>query len=435
MNKMGTIIRREYLSRVKKKSFLILTILTPLLFVGIIAAPLLLSNIKDHKIRTIAVNDRTGLYFDRLESSDSYRFEALRADFSVLEKEKRDDYDAFLSIENCLSDSLKEGIVRFYSGRQIPLDMKSFVMEQLNGLASKDKIESYGIPELEMIVDKIHPQIKAESILWSEKGSDKKTSSEVSMVIGMTATLLIYIFIFAYGSMVMNGVIEEKSNRIVEIIVSSVKPFQLMMGKIIGIALVGLTQFVLWILLIGVFGFVFMQAADIPLELLSSSGIHPEQMASFSLDADIMDSIQIIKSFNWIQIIIWFVLYFLGGYLLYASLFAAIGAAVDNNEDTQQFVLPITFLVLFALYAGIYGAMNPEGPLLFWCSFVPFTSPIVMMVRLPFGVPVWQLIVSFGILVLTFLLCVKVAAKIYRTGILMYGKKVNYKDLWKWLRY
>lgn len=253
----------------------------------------------------------------------------------------------------------------------------------------------------------------------------------------MVATLLIYMFIFIYGSMVMNGVVEEKSNRIVEIIVSSVKPFQLMMGKIVGIALVGLTQVALWVILVSVLSGVLGASIGLsdPTAILESQTAMMATSPAANMDSEMMAGLQLLQSFNWGQIILWFVLFFLGGYLLYASIFAAIGGAIDNNDDAQQFTLPVTIPVIFALYIGIYGAMNPDGPMVLWCSFIPFFSPIVMMVRLPFGVPGWQLALSFGLLVLTFLLIVKIAAKIYRTGILMYGKKVTYKDLWKWLKY
>jgi len=435
MSKIGIIIGREYLSRVKKKSFIILTLLTPVIFVGIILMPLLLSTVKGDKQHVIAVNDPTEKYFSRLEGSDIYQFVSISENISTLPQERHEDFDAFVSIQGNLADST--GLVRFYSVKQVGMDMQSFVMRQLESISTQDKIASYNIPQLEQILDNIDQKLKSENVLWGEDGKEKKTSSEISMAIGMAATLLIYMFIFIYGSMVMNGVIEEKQNRIVEIIVSSVKPFYLMMGKIIGIALVGLTQFVLWILLIAVFCGVAVGVAGIPMEAFTQtdammSGMNAAQM---NIDTNTLETIQLVQSFHWGEIIMWFILYFLAGYLLYASMFASIGAAVDNNEDSSQFVLPITFIVLFALYAGIYGAMNPEGPLLMWCSFIPFTSPIVMMVRLPFGVPVWQLLLSYALLIGTFILMVKIAAKIYRTGILMYGKKVTYKDLWKWLTY
>jgi len=436
MNKLSIIIQREYLSRVRKKSFIIMTFLTPLLMVALIMVPLLLSTVKSGKTRLIAVNDESGQYVSRLQDSKSWQFVAIGEDISSLPAEKREDFYAWLSIRGNLADST--GQVKIYATRQIPMELSSEIRSQLEKMASEDKISSYRIPELAQILKEVYPTVRTENILWSDKadGQEVKTSSEISMVIGMVATMLIYIFIFAYGSMVMNGVVEEKSSRIVEIIVSSVKPFQLMMGKIVGIALVGLTQFILWVLLILLLSAVGLSAVGLPMDTLMSANLpQAGETMNVNLSQEALDGIQIIQSFNWTSLIIWFILFFLGGYLLYASLFAAIGGAVDNNEDSQQFTLAITIPVILALYIGIYGAMNPDGPLVFWSSFIPFFSPIVMMVRLPMGVPFWQIVLSFALLVITFLLCVKLAAKIYRTGILMYGKKVTYKDLWKWIRY
>lgn len=439
MNNLGIIIQREYNTRVRKKSFIIMTFLTPLLMVALIMLPLLLSTVKGSKTEEIAVYDESGQYVSRLQSGEQFVFFPINTPIHEIPAEERGLYAAFLSISGNLCDS--SGMVRFYSQKQISMDLKYEVESQLEDMASQDKIASYNIPELAQILQDVHPSVRTESILWSDKkgAEEQKTSAELSMIIGMIATLLIYMFIFIYGSMVMNGVVEEKSNRIVEIIVSSVKPFQLMMGKIIGIALVGLTQVALWVVLVvvlsSVMGAVVGMPSD-PAALMEAQNMMNGSMpAAQAMDSDMMEGLQILQSFNWIQIVLWFILYFLGGYLLYASIFAALGGAIDNNDDAQQFTLPVTIPVIFALYVGIYGAMNPEGPLVFWCSFIPFFSPVVMMVRLPFGVPAWQLWLSFAILVITFLLIVKLAAKIYRTGILMYGKKVTYKDLWNWLKY
>lgn len=434
MNNLGIIISREYNTRVRKKSFILMTFLTPLLMVAIIMVPLLLSEVKGNKTEQIAVYDESGQYVSRLASTEQFIFVPYHQAINQLSIEERNDYAAFLSISGHLGDSSAR--VQFYSLKQVSMDLKYEVERQLEDMASQDKIASYNIPGLAQILQEVYPSVKVESILWSEKNeaSEQKTSAELSMIIGMVATMLIYMFIFIYGSMVMNGVVEEKSNRIVEIIVSSVKPFQLMMGKIIGIALVGLTQVALWVILILVLSAVvtgFMGLPSEPAAIMQAQGMG----AMPALDNEMMAGLQLLQSFNWTQIIVWFVLYFLGGYLLYASIFAAIGGAIDNNDDAQQFTLPVTIPVLFALYVGIYGAMNPDGPLVLWCSFIPFFSPVVMMVRLPFGVPSWQLWLSFALVVLTFLLMVKLAAKIYRTGILIYGKKVSYKDLWKWLKY
>lgn len=439
MNNLGIIIQREYNTRVRKKSFIIMTFLTPLLMVALIMLPLLLSTVKGSKTEEIAVYDESGQYVSRLQSGEQFVFFPINTPIQDIPAEERGLYTAFLFISGNLCDS--SGMVRFYSQKQISMDLKYEVESQLEDMASQDKIASYNIPELAQILQDVHPSVRTESILWSDKkgAEEQKTSAELSMIIGMIATLLIYMFIFIYGSMVMNGVVEEKSNRIVEIIVSSVKPFQLMMGKIIGIALVGLTQVALWVVLVvvlsSVMGAVVGMPSD-PAALMEAQNMMNGSMpAAQAMDSGMMEGLQILQSFNWIQIVLWFILYFLGGYLLYASIFAALGGAIDNNDDAQQFTLPVTIPVIFALYVGIYGAMNPDGPLVFWCSFIPFFSPVVMMVRLPFGVPAWQLWLSFAILVITFLLIVKLAAKIYRTGILMYGKKVTYKDLWNWLKY
>jgi len=255
--------------------------------------------------------------------------------------------------------------------------------------------------------------------------------------IGMISAFMIYMFIVIYGAQVMSGVVQEKTSRIVEVIISSVKPFELMMGKIIGIAMVGLTQFFLWVLLTVVIStvagsFIGGKVDANALQQANSIGIQATPTASPS---QMQEMVAMLNGFDFAQIVVLFVLYFLGGYLLYASLFAAVGSAVDSETDTQQFSLPLTLPIIFAIYAAIYSAQNPDGPLALWCSMIPFTSPIVMMVRLPFGVPTWQIVLSLLILVLSFIGTTWMAGKIYRTGILMYGKKVTWKEMWKWVKY
>jgi len=245
-------------------------------------------------------------------------------------------------------------------------------------------------------------------------------------------------FILTYGSQVMSGVIQEKTNRVVEIIVSSVKPFELMLGKIIGIALVGLTQFFLWIILTFVLLFVaqFFFSNQIDMSMLQQTNqMAAMPAASMENVGNANNMLTVIQSFDFVQIGIYFLIYFLGGYLLYASLFAAVGSAVDNETDTQQFSFPLTLPIIFALFVAIYGAQNPDSSLAFWCSLIPFTSPVVMMVRLPYGVAAWEIVLSLFILILSFIATTWVAGKIYRTGILMYGKKPSWKELWKWLKY
>jgi len=454
MSKIGLVIEREYMTRVKKKSFIILTFLMPVMLVALIAVPLALSSVKSSDVKTIAVSDSDGIYVKRLVNNGQYSFVPAKDGLTTVRKQitQEGSVYAYLVIKGDLSKDSSS--VNIYTVKQAELEMKDFISGQLKELARKDKIASYKIEGLDKIIEDSKPKLSINTIKWEKDGSEKESSSELAMAIGMIATIVIYIFIFAYGAMVMNGVIEEKINRIVEVIVSSVKPFDLMMGKIIGIAMVGLTQVLLWVILIGgtigVASYALKdKVSDGQLQKISTqmaqsqTGIHPvantvqmQQIATQANDVpDAQRILQMVSNLNLGEIIFWFILYFLGGYLLYASFFAAFGSAIDNQEDSQQFVLPLTIPVLFALYAGMYSAQNPDGPLAFWCSMFPLTSPIVMMVRIPFGVPLWELLVSFGLLVVTFLLVVKMAAKIYRTGILMYGKKVTYKELIKWLRY
>lgn len=454
MSKIGLIIEREYMTRVKKKSFILLTFLTPFLLVALIAVPLALSSVKSSDVKTIAVSDADGLYLNRLENNAQYTFVPAKDGLATVRKQITEEGSvyAYLVINGDLSKDSSS--VNIYTVKQAEMEMKDFITGQLKELARKDKIASYHIEGLDKIIEDSKPKLSINTIKWDKDGTEKESSSELAMIIGLIATFVIYIFIFAYGAMVMNGVIEEKINRIVEVIVSSVKPFDLMMGKIIGIAMVGLTQVLLWVILIGGTIGVATYAlkdnvSDEQLKKFSTEMVQSQTMSNPGLQApqvkqltdqasDVPDAqkiLQMVSNMNLGEIVFWFILYFLGGYLLYASLFAAFGSAIDNQEDSQQFVLPLTIPVLFALYAGMYSAQNPDGPLAFWCSMFPLTSPIVMMVRIPFGVPLWELLVSFGLLVVTFLLVVKMAAKIYRTGILMYGKKVTYKELIKWLRY
>jgi len=320
----------------------------------------------------------------------------------------------------------------------VNLELKSYISGTLNKYVEQQKLEAYNIPNLKEMVEKSKSNIDIPTIKWGDNGQEKEGSAELALVIGMISAFVIYMFIIIYGAQVMAGVVQEKTSRIVEVIISSVKPFELMMGKIIGIALVGLTQFFMWIILTG--GILFIGTRFIGGEIdinamQQANQMGMQSMAGAQSPGEIQQVLAMLHGFDFMQIIILFVLYFLGGYLLYASLFAAVGSAVDSETDTQQFSLPLTLPIVFAIYAAIYSAQNPDGPLAFWCSMIPFTSPIVMMVRLPFDVPAWQIVLSLSILVLSFIGTTWMAGKIYRTGILMYGKKVTWKEMWKWLNY
>jgi len=326
-----------------------------------------------------------------------------------------------------------------YSEKQVNMELKSYITGLLNKYTEEQKLADYNIPNLKEMVEKSRTNIDLKTIKWGENGNDKVGSAELALVIGMITAFIIYMFIVIYGAQVMTGVVQEKTNRIVEVIISSVKPFELMMGKIIGIAMVGLTQFLMWVILTAVITTVGSAVLGLNMDVnslqqMQQVGVHPS-LQTQAMPSEMQNLFIALNGLNYVQIIGLFIVYFLGGYLLYASLFAAVGSAVDNETDTQQFSLPIMLPIIFAIYAGIFSAQNPDGPLAFWCSMIPFTSPIVMMVRLPFDVPVWQIVLSISILILSFVGTTWMAAKIYRTGILMYGKKVTWKELWKWLRY
>ena len=401
------------MTRVKKKSFIIITLLMPIFIVGMIAGIVFLSMISDNKAKVIVVADETGEYFQVLKNTDQYVFIEAKEKFADFRKKSDESVYATLLITD---DLLKNpDAISLYSQKQLVASVENTITSQLNPYLSDKKLDSYQIPNLKNIIEDSKINLKIKTVKMDESGKETQTSAEFASTVGLLFTVLIYMFIFFYGAMVMQGVMEEKTNRIVEVIVSSVKPFDLMMGKLIGIGMVGLTQFGIWaIVILGV----------------SFSGLLlPSNIGMVQTISGLFGSI------NMIEICFYFIIFFIGGYLMYASLFAAIGAMVDNPEDTQQYMMPITILFLFAMYAGIFSAQNPDGPLAFWTSMVPLTSPIVMMIRVPFGIPPWQMLLSVALLAITVVLIVMLAAKIYRVGILMYGKKPTYAEIIKWLRY
>ena len=421
MNKIWLIIKREYLVRVRKRSFIIMTILGPLLMAGIIILPTYLA-MQGHDERIIALYEGNTSFSSKLEDTDNLHFVKIPAEEVSIVKEDftSSPYYALLVIKDPQTFSL-------YSNQQVSLSIKEEIEDKIAAIIQKQKLELAGI-DLQ-ILEGVTTAIEVETIIIGEEG-ETSGNAEVSFGIAFMCGILIYMFIFMYGTMVMRGVIEEKTSRIVEVIISSVKPFQLMMGKILGIALVGFTQFILWIvltLIISSFAEVlFFDATTITTE---SVEMGKEQSVILS------ELLKSLAGINIPQLLGAFVFYFLGGYLLYSALFAAVGSAVDAEADTQQFILPITIplIISFILMQPVMD--NPDGVLAYWASLIPFTSPIIMMVRLPFGVSNAELILSMALLVVGFLATTYLAAKIYRTGILMYGKKASYKELWKWLTY
>lgn len=438
MDALKIIISREYISRVTKKSFILLTIFMPFLFTALVFVPYWLSTIQDSGERKIIVIDESGLYAHEFKNSETYIYEIVGdAELTTQQSRLGKDVYAILQITDDLSENPKA--VTFLSEKQAPMDLlysiegvlsEKISEQKLEVLSHSDNVDSKTIDQVKHIIES-GSEISLSTMKWGQDGSISETSTVVASVVGGAFTILIYMFIMIYGSMVMQAVMEEKRTRIVEVMISSVKPVYLLIGKIVGIGLVGITQLVFWGVMIGI-----LFAGT------SAFLINPEQasqMAAVGGGAaegfDIEGTLASIMTVNWFEIIFYFLIYFIGGFVMFASIFATIGSAVDNEEDTQQFMTPITILMLFAFYAGFYSINNPDGPLAFWCSLIPITSPIVMMVRLPFGVPLWEKLLSVFLLYGSFILTSIMAAKIYRVGILMYGKKPTIKELIKWMKY
>lgn len=436
MKKIFLIIKREYLSRVKKKSFLIITFLVPLLFLGMWAGIIALSIQDSGSLSTVYVIDDSGLIINDLNNTENLSFEKATRSANE-EKSYLQENQFLLVIPKNILESQKLDLL---SSQKASIFVQGEVSNQVNNILRKILLNNAGIDI--QTLDSIQPKVKVTSLEITEQG-EQESNAGVAMGIGMFASIMIYLTLFIYGAQVMRGVIEEKNNRVVEIIISSVKPFQLMLGKIVGIGLVGLTQFLLWIVLSGtlltVGGLIVanqMPEAFSPEEISSISSSVPSS-AAFSQQDTLLGDVQgTLAGIDFPYLISCFLIFFIGGYLLYSALFAAVGSAVDNETETQQFMLPITMPLLFT-YVMSFGVLikDPHGPLAFWLSMIPFTSPIAMMVRVPFGVPLWQLSLSIVLLIAGFVLTTWVASRIYRVGILMYGKKASYKELIKWFSY
>lgn len=434
MKKILLIIRREYLVRVRKRSFIVMTFLGPLLMAALMIVPVWLATTTDDEA-SLGIVDETGIFYEKIPTTENMKVSYLSDDIEA-EKQRfgESGLDVIVYIPKTELNVPEKAVL--YSDKQPSISVKEFVEANMKREVESLKLEASGIDK--DVLGSIKTSIEVSTIKISDDGSEKKTFTEVSMILGLFAGLMIYFFIFIFGSQVMRGVIEEKTSRIVEVIVSSVKPFQLLMGKIVGVALVGLTQFLLWVVLTFGIYMAFQAAYGDSLRFDSNPAMmeNAQQMQmQGGLNEGALKVFEVINSINFTAMILSFLFYFLGGYLLYSALFAAIGSAVDNETDTQQFMLPVTIPLILAIVLAQVVIQNPEGPVSFWFSIIPLTSPIIMMIRIPFGVPYTEVILSAALLIGGFLGAVWLAAKIYRTGILMYGKKVTYKELWKWLRY
>lgn len=434
MYKILLIIEREYMSRVKKRSFLVATFLLPTLLIGMFALITYLTRQGSDVSTQIEVFDESGIFANKFHDSKPVDFSISIQSLAEAKKKTIYDENSFLLV---IPKDLTKNKIELFSQKKAGFQALDVVESQMNDILRAKMLVDAGINQ--ETLDNIKPNISIISKEISPEG-EKNSSSGAAYGVGFAAAIMIYMSLFIYGAQVMRGVIEEKTNRIIEVVISSVKPFQLMMGKIIGIGMVGLTQFILWIVLstslMTVAGKMLETDNQIKTEHVEKRQNHEAVQPASPSNSPLLNAVSALQSVPFGYIITIFFVYFLGGYMLYSALFAAVGSAVDNDTETQQFMFPITMPLLFTYILSFsFIVNNPDSTLSFWLSIIPFTSPVAMMVRLPFGVPGWQLAISITLLVGGFIFTTWVAARIYRVGILMYGKKASYKELIKWFNY
>ena len=445
------------MTRVKKKSFLLTTFLAPIFLAAMMILPSVIMFMAEDKGKQVAVIDQSGIVMPYMIDTDAvdYTDYSGRSADSLKTRFKELGLDALVLVSPL--DSVSRTVsVSAFSSKPISMDMKDAISRNVNEAIEEYRLAAYDIDGLKQIMEDVQADIPVSTYTLEDDGEEKITSSEVYMFVSLIFSIIIYMFIAMFSGMVMQSVIEEKSSRVVEVLVSSVKATELMFGKIIGVACVALTQFFLWVVLTGilvvgagaVIGFDSLAgSATVQTEQMAQMteglGVDPEVMAQSSMtpqmempsgENEMAAVIQTLRDIDYPMLLISFVIYFVLGYLLYASLFAAIGSAVENEADTQQLQIPVTIPLLLAFFIAFYAFKAPDSQLVFWGSMIPFTSPIVMLARIPFGVPLWEIIVSVVLLLLTFAGTAWMSAKIYKIGILMFGKKTTFRDLYKWLR-
>lgn len=443
MKNILLIIKREYLTRVRKKSFIVMTILGPVLIAAMYGV-IIWAAITTINTKKVHIVDESGLFNAKFNSTPEYVYSYQQSSLnSAKALFKKSGWDALVFIPATIYDNPKG--VKIFAEKGIPLELQTTIERNIEREMETLKLTEAGITQ--SVLKDAKMDINSETINLSEQG-EKKSSAAAASAIGFFCAFLIYMAVFIYGAQVMRGIMEEKTSRIVEVIISSVRPFQLMIGKIVGVALVGLTQFGLWIVLsLGVFSIGSSFLGD---QMSKYSEVSEQQLAQLPPEAQEMAKQQMqtnmssgalpeimgaLETLPVATIVISFLFYFLGGYLLYSALFGAIGSAVDAETDTQQFMLPITIPIIASFVFAQFVLRDPNGSLAIWLSMIPFTSPIIMMVRIPFGVPIWQIALSISFLIAGFIFTTWLASRIYRVGILMYGKKVTWKEMAKWLFY
>ena len=439
MGKIGIIAGREFNERVRKKSFIITTILMPIAFVAIMFVPALMMNIQSDDTREIVVVDQSGTIAEGLQNTNNLSFTPSNKSVEELTAEQQDIFGILIIGKDVATNPSNVQLLTYESST---INIESEITEQIREIIESEKLKAYNIEDIDSILEAIQTPISLKVKQLGESGETKESSSMLNIALAYIFGFLIYMFVFLYGNMVMQGVIEEKSNKVMEVMVSSVKPFELMMGKILGIASVAVTQFVIWVVFILVVGGAAMSlfgVGDMMAAASASAAMDPAAMMGTqmpSLDDETLSILRTVTDQAYLlRILGGFLVYFVARYLFYAAMFAAVGSAVDNEKDTNNLQLPITIPLILAIFVMMSAMQDPHGPLAFWFSMIPFTSPVVMMVRLPYGVPGWELALSIGLLFVTFIAMVYLAGKIYRVGVFMYGKKPTFAELAKWLRY
>lgn len=444
---IGVIINREYSTRVKKKTFLLTTFLVPVLLALCgVAMGVMMVNVKE-KTKTVGVVDESGIVMSYLKNREQISFQDMSSEPLDTVKARLADLglDGVLSISKI--DEQKNLQASFTSVKPVGMGVTATMSRYIDDALEDYRIRSYDIDGLEEIVNSVKADVPIRTFVLDEKGGEKVSESGVNSILSMVLGIFIFLFITMFGSMVMTAVVEEKTSKVVEVLISSVKATELMFGKIIGVALVALTQFFLWIVLsivllsagMGIIAPKMMDTVDaqsIVAGLPEGTNQFDAMTAVLSQsDSELGDVVGTLAGLNIGQLVLYFIVFFVLGYLLYASLFAAIGsAAVDNENDTSQLQMPVTIPLMIAYFIALYAYNAPDSAVALWGSMIPFTSPIVMLARIPFGVPGWQILLSIGLLVVTTIACAYLSAKIYKVGVLMYGKKTTFKDLWKWLK-
>lgn len=437
MSNVSIIIGREFNERVRKKSFIITTLLMPLLMVGLMVAPALIMQFSRGDEKQIAVIDESGLIAPRLQNGEELVFETTDLSTEEARKQLVEKFGVLYIGQDILTNPNN---VKFYVNSSSSLTVEGNITRQIKDIVETEKLKTYNIENLSQILQEVKTKVSMQTFR-NDESQEEETHAKSSVIatgIGFVLSMILYMFLLIYGAMVMQSVIEEKNSRVLEVMVSSVRPFDLMLGKILGVASVAVVQVLIWGVLICGIGALVMPHL-VPADVMASAQAMQQGIpdaASVDMNPDMLQAIAAMTDLGYVvQIFVFLLLFVFGGYLLYSAMFAAVGSAVDSIQDAQQLQTPITIPIILALLVMMTVINDPNSQMAFWFSMIPFTSPVVMMARIPYGIPLWEIILSLVILYASFTGMVWLAAKIYRVGIFMYGKKPTFKELYKWMRY